>query len=1129
MWAWLVSTALARSSFARRVAAAIVGFSPSQIFAGNEPGIWLDPSDLSTMFQDGFTETPVTAVGQPIGFVASKDQADNLQPWVNYPTSSTAGWLTGNGQTGLTSNGTSVTVENLSTVEAQIIAAGFNVVAGRTYMVTLQVDAFNGANGVVIVGGTRVSITGGVGIKRYRVVAGSTATNGVRIGTNSVTQGQSATISNINVREIKGNYAFQTTAASRPILGRNPAAGVRNLAVGSADVGNTSVWPATVVHNGVTATKIASGIDTDGLPYVDYRYQGTATNTFHSTTYGSAISRNPASVGLTYTASAYSRMISGTANNPNLRVAVVEETAPSTYIGQSSSNVAGETDTFLTASRTFSTGNQVRTEIILQMVNGAAIDVTYRIKGIQLELGAARTAFQFSYSSTNVTESGFADCYFLSFDGVDDFLTTNTITPGADKVQSFVGLRKLSDAAESIPFEFGNGSGFDGTLSMAVGGGVGNAEEYTMRSRGQTNNRYAFTNDVAFNAPNTAVVSGLCDIGGDSVLLRTNGVVAGTNNQDQGTTNYLAYPLFIGRRAGSSGAFAGNIYSLILRFGTNLTSWTINQIEDWVNIKTGAWQAFSPASLFAAGEQGIWLDPSDFPTMFQDNLGATPVTAVGQTVGLGMDKSQNQALGPELIVNGSFTSGNSGWALLGVGNTTTFTGGAAQIQGDTAPGLRRSGIMTVGKIYQVSLRVRRVAGTALMFVVPNIPVPIIGSDWQTVTFIRGTTSSNFDVGLAGAATGSIIEVTDISVKEVLGNHATQATAASRPILGRSPATGSRNLAPFSEDLAGGWTTAYASGATRSGASITVNTSEGAGYHRRNNVVPTTGVFSVAFDIVCDQTVAAVPIRINNNDSSTVAFQLVDMQAGVTQRIKFENLPVGTSTAIDIGVDARSAIVPGGSNNTGYTVTFNRVQVEAGAVATAYQKTGAGTWDVTETGVPDLYYLAFDGVDDFLVTNVINPGVDKSQVFAGITKVSGGEGQILELSPGAPNTIQLRANFSSSPNYIFTSRGDAGGAIIAQTPSTYIAPVTNTITGLGDIAADVVRVRINGSGFFDGAGDQGNGNYAPATAALYIGRRGGTSLSFNGRIYSLICRFGPNLTNAQIAAAERYVAERTRAY
>lgn len=52
--------------------------------------------------------------------------------------------------------------------------------------------------------------------------------------------------------------------------------------------------------------------------------------------------------------------------------------------------------------------------------------------------------------------------------------------------------------------------------------------------------------------------------------------------------------------------------------------------------RRGGWL---PLSLFAAGEQGGWWDPSDFGTMFQDSAGTTPVTAVGQPVGLIRDKS----------------------------------------------------------------------------------------------------------------------------------------------------------------------------------------------------------------------------------------------------------------------------------------------------------------------------------------------------------------------------------------------------------------------------------------------------------------------------------------------------------
>ena len=47
----------------------------------------------------------------------------------------------------------------------------------------------------------------------------------------------------------------------------------------------------------------------------------------------------------------------------------------------------------------------------------------------------------------------------------------------------------------------------------------------------------------------------------------------------------------------------------------------------------------NPLTLFLNGEQGVWYDPSDFSTMFQDSAGTTPVTAVEQPVGKILDKS----------------------------------------------------------------------------------------------------------------------------------------------------------------------------------------------------------------------------------------------------------------------------------------------------------------------------------------------------------------------------------------------------------------------------------------------------------------------------------------------------------
>lgn len=47
-------------------------------------------------------------------------------------------------------------------------------------------------------------------------------------------------------------------------------------------------------------------------------------------------------------------------------------------------------------------------------------------------------------------------------------------------------------------------------------------------------------------------------------------------------------------------------------------------------------------ALFADGSNGAWYDPSDMSSMWQDAAGTTPVTAVGDPVGLILDKSGHE-------------------------------------------------------------------------------------------------------------------------------------------------------------------------------------------------------------------------------------------------------------------------------------------------------------------------------------------------------------------------------------------------------------------------------------------------------------------------------------------------------
>ena len=176
-----------------------------------------------------------------------------------------------------------------------------------------------------------------------------------------------------------------------------------------------------------------------------------------------------------------------------------------------------------------------------------------------------------------------SDRPYLLFDGVDDGMVTSTITaPGVDKAQVFTGLRKLSNAASGVPFELGNAS----NGGIALFAPFGAANNYSLRSRGTISVDVA---SLGYTPPITNVVTGLGDISGDRATLRVNGAQVAQSTSDQGTGNYLAYPFYIGRRGGTTLPFNGRIYSLITRFGPNLTDGQITSTESWVNGKTGAY------------------------------------------------------------------------------------------------------------------------------------------------------------------------------------------------------------------------------------------------------------------------------------------------------------------------------------------------------------------------------------------------------------------------------------------------------------------------------------------------------------------------------------------------------------
>jgi len=175
----------------------------------------------------------------------------------------------------------------------------------------------------------------------------------------------------------------------------------------------------------------------------------------------------------------------------------------------------------------------------------------------------------------------------------------------------------------------------------------------------------------------------------------------------------------------------------------------------------------------------------------------------------------------------------------------------------------------------------------------------------------------------------------------------------------------------------------------------------------------------------------------------------------------------------------------------------------------------------------LYYLSFDGTDDGMATPSINfTGTDKMTVWAGVRKLSdAATGIIAELSTNSDSTngtFTLAASVGGN-NYYTQSRGTVRSV---QNATGYVAPNSAVLVAEAKISTDTLRLHVNNAAPRSSATDQGTGNYG--NYPLYIGRRGGTSLPFNGRIYQLIIR-GAASSDGQIAAGEAWCNSKTRAY
>lgn len=483
---------------------------------------------------------------------------------------------------------------------------------------------------------------------------------------------------------------------------------------------------------------------------------------------------------------------------------------------------------------------------------------------------------------------------------------------------------------------------------------------------------------------------------------------------------------------------------------------------------------WTPQRLFVLGEAGGVYDPSDltaekvawalanpgftsaqflaaFPThgLYQDAAGTTPVTALGQPVGLVIDSKTGGLanLGATVIANGNFASGAS-WTA---GTGWSIGSGVATKTAGTASVLSQAVTLTIPGTYRLVYTMTRSAGTLTPRLTGGTTVNATartasGTYTEYVTTVTGNTTFEFSADASFAGT-----VDDVAFQLVPGVHAIQASDPSRPLL-----------------------------------------------DARVNLL--TGTTTLATQSVT---------------TGAAAYQLQFSGAGT---VTLSGTATGTLSA---GTHAVTTTAGTLTLTVSGTVSNADLRLAADA-AYPYQRVVTAT-DYADVGVPRSFL--FDGMDDSLYTasNMDLSGTDKVTVLAGVRKLSDAAlGIVAELTNNDFRQFSVQAPPSASARYRFSSTG-ATTTTSATSAASYAAPITNVLTGQGDINAPSVALRVNAVA--DGAStlSQGGGNYA--SSLLYIGRRGNSVSPFSGKVYQLIVR-GALTDAATLAQAERYVGART---
>ena len=528
-------------------------------------------------------------------------------------------------------------------------------------------------------------------------------------------------------------------------------------------------------------------------------------------------------------------------------------------------------------------------------------------------------------------------------------------------------------------------------------------------------------------------------------------------------------------------------------------------------------------------------------TLYQDSQGVTPVTAVGQPVGLMLDKSEGLAQGPELVTNGDFSNGTNNWnaASSGVG---TIVDGQLVITStqpdDNAYAFSQSMPVVAGKFYKVSGELVAYTGSNMQIRVGAsntsssygvIESNSVGTGFKSI--VVQPTSSILFITLYGFGPGDSATFDNVSVTELQGSHATQPTSTKRPIYARHPEGGIRNLLNYTEQFDNGYW------------------SKGADIITPNAAIAPDGT-QTADKFVAANNNSTHEFNFGNNFGTSVFVQSIYAKAGEysflfingvgNSDFTWFNLFNGTVETVS-SLHSNVTMTPAGDGWYRCSVTVTGSNAGAGFGASAvnglYAYQGNGTsgiymWgaqleeateasnyqkrvtdiDVTESGVGEVYYLKFDGVDDGMqINNLTSSSTPKTALF-GYSSINANDSRakyLIDIESG-------RTVFAASAN----TAGYVGYYDGAWAQFDTDAKAIKVLTY--DLVEDNAKIRIDGTQeYSDTTYDQ----QAISGAIALFTAFDSDAQCVGGNMYQTILRAAES-TDEEIAKAETYVANKT---